>query len=34
MYCTQCHAQAEVPEGWLSMGESNNLTGVKASAES
>lgn len=34
MYCTQCHAQAEVPEGWLSMGESNNLAGVKASAES
>ena len=31
MYCTQCHAQAEVPEGWLSMGESNELTGVKVS---
>lgn len=30
MYCTQCHAQAEVPEGWLSMAESNNLPGVKA----
>lgn len=30
MYCTQCHAQAEVPEGWISMGESNELTGVKA----
>ena len=30
MYCTQCHAQAEVPEGWISMGESNQLTGVKA----
>ncbi len=24
MYCTQCHAQAEAPEGWLSMAESNN----------
>ena len=33
MYCTQCHAQAEVPEGWLSMGESNNLVGVKAPSE-
>lgn len=33
MYCTQCHAQAEVPEGWLSMAESNNLPGVKAPAE-
>ena len=30
MYCTQCHAQAEVPEGWLSMRESNELNGVKA----
>lgn len=30
MYCTQCHAQAEVPDGWLSMGESNNLDGVRA----
>lgn len=25
-YCTQCHAVAEVPEGWLSMDESNELT--------
>ena len=33
MYRTQCHAQAEVPEGWLSMAESNNLPGVKAPAE-
>lgn len=33
MYCTQCHAQTEVPEGWLSMAESNNLPGVKAPAE-
>ncbi len=33
MYCTQCHAQAEVPESWLSMAESNNLPGVKAPAE-
>ncbi|WP_282209499.1 cytochrome c3 family protein [Parvibacter caecicola] len=30
MYCSQCHAQAEVPEGWISMGESNELVGVKA----
>lgn len=29
MYCTQCHAQAEVPEGWISAGESNELIGVK-----
>lgn len=30
MYCSQCHAQAEVPEGWISMGESNELVGVRA----
>ncbi|MCI8367804.1 MAG: cytochrome c3 family protein [Eggerthellaceae bacterium] len=25
MYCTQCHASAEVPEGWLTADESNAL---------
>lgn len=30
MYCTQCHATAEVPQGWLSMGQSNELPGVRA----
>lgn len=25
MYCTQCHASAEVPEGWVSADESNAL---------
>ena len=26
MYCSQCHAAAEVPEGWLSADEANQLT--------
>lgn len=26
MYCTQCHSDAEVPEGWLSAAEANSLT--------
>ncbi len=25
MYCTQCHSEAEVPEGWLSVAEANKL---------
>ena len=29
LYCSQCHAQVEIPEGWISMGESNELTGIK-----
>ncbi len=28
LYCTQCHAQAPVPEGWLSMGEYNEMMDV------
>lgn len=26
MYCTQCHSEAEVPEGWLTVAESNKLS--------
>lgn len=26
MYCTQCHSEAEVPEGWLSVAEANKLS--------
>ena len=25
MYCTQCHSEAETPEGWLSVAEANKL---------
>lgn len=25
MYCTQCHSDAEVPEGWLTVAEANKL---------
>lgn len=28
LYCTQCHTQAPVPEGWLSMGEYNEMMDV------
>ena len=28
LYCTQCHAQAPVPEGWLSMAEYNEMMDV------
>ncbi len=28
MYCSQCHASAVVPEGWLSADEANQLTDV------
>ena len=26
MYCTQCHSEAEVPEGWLTVAEANKLS--------
>lgn len=25
MYCTQCHSDAEVPDGWLTVAEANKL---------
>ena len=25
VYCTQCHSEAEVPEGWLTVAEANKL---------
>ena len=28
MYCTKCHAQAVVPDGWLSMGEYNEMMDI------
>lgn len=28
LYCSQCHASAEVPEGWLSADEANKLTEI------
>lgn len=31
MYCTQCHASAEVPEGWLTADESNKLVEAQRS---
>lgn len=27
-YCTQCHATAEVPEGWISMSQANEYTDI------
>lgn len=34
MYCTQCHATAEVPEGWVSMAESNAMTDMPSADDS
>ncbi len=33
MYCSQCHTEAVVPDGWVSYQESENLLAQSGTAE-